>query len=65
MVDMDRKLVASEEQYEVAYFAKKHGISAEKAGTLLIEPAEAVKRRTSSQIPRRTDEHRGRSSAVE
>ena len=35
MVDMDRKLVASEEQYEVAYFAKKHGISAEKARNIL------------------------------
>ncbi len=35
MVDMDRKLVASEEQYEVAYFAKKHGITAEEARRIL------------------------------
>ena len=35
MVDMDRKLVASEEQYEVAYFARKHGISADKAKEIL------------------------------
>jgi hypothetical protein len=35
MVDMDRKLVASEEQYEVTYFAKKHEISAEEARSIL------------------------------
>lgn len=35
MVDMDRKLVASEEQYEVSYFAKKHGITAAKAREIL------------------------------
>ncbi len=35
MVDLDRKLVASEEQYEVAYLATKHGISAEKARAIL------------------------------
>lgn len=37
MVDMDRKLVAAEEQYEVAYFAKKHGISAEEARAILTQ----------------------------
>lgn len=35
MVDMDRKLVASEEQYEVAYFAKKHSISTSQAKAIL------------------------------
>jgi hypothetical protein len=35
MVDMDRKLVASEEQYELAYFAQKHGISAAEAREIL------------------------------
>lgn len=35
MVDMDRKLVAAEEQYEVAYFAQKHGLSAEEARAIL------------------------------
>jgi hypothetical protein len=37
MVDMDRKLVASEEQYEVAYFAKKHGISSDEAQAILAQ----------------------------
>lgn len=35
MVDMDRKLVAAEEQYELAYFAKKHKISTERARNIL------------------------------
>ena len=37
MVDMDRKLVASEEQYEVAYFARKHGISTDEAQAILAQ----------------------------
>lgn len=32
---MDRKLVASEQQYEVSYFAKKHRISAADARSIL------------------------------
>lgn len=35
MVYRDRKLVASEEPYEVAYFAEKHGIGAEEAREIL------------------------------
>lgn len=35
MAKMDRKLVASEQQYEVAYFAKKHRISAAEAREVL------------------------------
>jgi hypothetical protein len=35
MVAMDRKLVAAEQQYEVAYFAKKHRISAADARSIL------------------------------
>jgi hypothetical protein len=35
MTDMDRKLVAAEEQYEVAYFASKHGLTADEARRVL------------------------------
>ena len=31
----DRSRVAAEQQYEVAYFAKKHGISAEEARAII------------------------------
>ena len=31
----DRKRVAAEQQYEVAYFAQKHGISAEDAQKII------------------------------
>jgi len=60
MVDMDRKLVASEEQYEVAYFAKKHGISTDRAKEILAragrsrEKADALaesQRRAGSENP--------------
>jgi hypothetical protein len=35
MAQMDRKLVASKEQYEVAYFAQKHRITAADAREVL------------------------------
>lgn len=35
MTTMDRKLVAKSQQYEVAYFARKHGISAADARAIL------------------------------
>lgn len=35
MANMDRKLVASKQQYEVAYFAHKHRISAADAREIL------------------------------
>lgn len=35
MVKMDRKLVAASQQYEVAYFARKHRISAADAREIL------------------------------
>jgi len=35
MPDMDRKLVAKSQQYEVAYFARKHRIAAAEARTIL------------------------------
>ena len=35
MATMDGKLVASKQQYEVAYFAKKHRISAADARAIL------------------------------
>ena len=44
MVDMDRKLVASEEQYEVAYFAKKHGISSDEAKAILAQAGRSRKK---------------------
>lgn len=34
---MDRKLVAAHQPYEVAYFAKKHGISAAAARAIIRE----------------------------
>ena len=36
MASMDRKLVASKQQYEVAYFARKHRISAADARDILL-----------------------------
>ena len=35
MVSMDRKLVSSKQQYEVKYFAHKHGLSAADARSVL------------------------------
>jgi hypothetical protein len=35
MPAMDRKLVATEQQYEVSYFAKKHRINAADARSIL------------------------------
>lgn len=35
MAKMDRKLVASKQQYEVGYFARKHRISAADARAIL------------------------------
>jgi hypothetical protein len=35
MVKMDRKLIASSQAYEVSYFARKHGITLEKAREIL------------------------------
>lgn len=35
MTKMDPKLVASTEQYEVDYFAKKHGITRDQAMSIL------------------------------
>lgn len=35
MAKMDRKLVASEQQYEVSYFARKHRITAADARAIL------------------------------
>jgi hypothetical protein len=37
MTDMDRKLVAKSQQYEVRYFATKHRISAADARAILQE----------------------------
>lgn len=37
MANMDRKLVAKSQQYEVAYFAKKHRITAADARAILQE----------------------------
>ena len=46
MAKMDRKLVAKTQQYEVAYFAKKHSITAAEARGICNRPAAAVRRRT-------------------
>ena len=35
MPSMDRKLVAKSQQYEVAYFARKHGMTAADARAIL------------------------------
>jgi hypothetical protein len=35
MASMDRKLVASKQQYEVSYFAKKHRLTAADARAIL------------------------------
>jgi len=35
MVSMDRKLVSNKQQYEVKYFAHKHGLSAADARSVL------------------------------
>jgi hypothetical protein len=35
MADMDRRLVAQSQQYEVAYFARKHRLSAADARAIL------------------------------
>ena len=35
MAQMDPKLVASEQAYEVSYFAKKHGLSKDQAMKIL------------------------------
>ena len=48
MANMDRKLVAKTEQYEVAYFASKHGITAAEARVILDEAGRS--RKTADQL---------------
>ena len=40
----DRSRVAGEQQYEVAYFAKKHGLTMEKARAVIAEAGPSQKR---------------------
>ena len=46
MAKMDRKLVASTQQYEVAYFARKHRISAADGSAILQQAGRSREKRT-------------------
>lgn len=56
MASMDRKLIAKTQQYEVAYFAKKHRLSAADARSIL-QQAGAVERRPTNWPRRRKINH--------
>lgn len=58
MAKMDRKLIAATQPYEVRYFAKKHGLTREKAREILKEhgPSRKACNAAAAEYARRFDD---------